>query len=168
MGWRQTQRWARSGLASDNKRGGSPLGATNPVTRRPCHLQKLGPLLRDRALGRLPNLCIRYQKEGLGETPVGSPPKALRWLRRRAALFDRRRHHHRHSLDGPPYSRSHQSRDKVTDFHLSREMGAGVFVFNFSPFRLLGGSSVSPSDYFVTQTTRQPACPTSLESERID
>ena len=52
--------------------------------------------------------------------------------------------------------------------HLSREMGEGVFVFNFPPSWSFGGSYVSPSDYFVTQTTRMPDCPTSVESERSD
>ena len=162
------QRWARNGLPSDNKRGGSLLGATSPVTRLRYQLQKLEPLLKYRALGWLPNLCIYFQKEGLGGTPVGLPPKALCWLPRRVALFDRRRHPRRHSLEGSPRFVSYLSSDAAADFHLSQVMGAGVFVFNFSPSWLLRGSSVSPSDYFVTQTTRLPACPASVESERRD
>ena len=161
MGWRQTQRWARSGLASDNKRGGSPLGATNPVTRRPCHLQKLEALLKDRALGWLPIRCIRYQEEGIGGILVGLPPRALCWLPRCAALFGRRRHYHRRPLDGSPYSRSYKSSGKVADFHMSREMGAGVSVFNFPATWISGGSYMSPPDNFVTQTTRLPDSRTS-------
>ena len=71
----ETQRWARSGLSSDNKRGGSILGAASPGTRRPCRLQKLEPLLRGRALGWLSNLCIHSQREGIGGTPVGFTPR---------------------------------------------------------------------------------------------
>ena len=168
MVWFQTQRWARSGHSSDNKRGGSLLGATNPATRRSCRLPKLEPLLKYRAVGRLPNLCIYSQKTGIGETPVGLPPKALCWLPRRAALFDRRRHHRRHSLDGSPYSRLYYSSDKVADFHLSQAMGAGVFVLNFPHSWFLWRSYMSPPDNFVTQPTRLPDSRTPSESGRSE
>ena len=103
----ETQRWARSGLSSGNKRGESFLGATSPVTRLPCQLQKLEPLLKFRTLEWLPNLCIHFQKEGIEGTQVGLPPKARCWLPRRVALFDRRSHHRRQALHGSPRSRSY-------------------------------------------------------------
>ena len=169
MVWFETQRRARSGLSFNNKGGGSLLGATNPATRRYCRLQEVEPLLNGPGPVKWAGPCIFPQKEGEGEPPVDLSPVVLCRLPGRVALFDRRRHHrHHHSLDGSLPSRSQLSSGEGAIFHLWLEMGSGVFVFDSAPIWFSGGSYVSPSDYFVTHTTRQPDFPTSLESERID